>query len=122
MPTGSAAKRVFRRFDYTSIYLLIGGTFAPILLAHIGGVLQRSRRYALLRTVGRNRGGRGAGSRVWPRTLARAVVHALFPAWLERAGIHPGVLRPRPRAVMVYLHGRGRVHGGDDSFRKTAEI
>lgn len=39
MPTGSAAKRVFRRFDYTSIYLLIGGTFAPILLAHIGGVL-----------------------------------------------------------------------------------
>ena len=32
MPAGSAAKRVLRRFDYTSIYLLIGGTFAPILL------------------------------------------------------------------------------------------
>lgn len=39
MPTGSAAKRVCRRFDYTSIYLLIGGTFAPILLAYLGGIL-----------------------------------------------------------------------------------
>ena len=38
MPTGSAAKRVCRRFDYTSIYLLIGGTFAPILLVYMGGV------------------------------------------------------------------------------------
>ena len=31
------AKRVCRRFDYTSIYLLIGGTFAPILLLYLGG-------------------------------------------------------------------------------------
>lgn len=30
--TGSKVKRVFRRFDYSSIYLLIGGTFTPILL------------------------------------------------------------------------------------------
>ena len=37
LPTGSKAKRIFRRFDYTSIYLLIGGTFAPILLVYIGG-------------------------------------------------------------------------------------
>ena len=37
MPTGSRAKRVLRRFDYTSIYLLIGGTFAPILLVYLGG-------------------------------------------------------------------------------------
>ena len=36
---GSAAKRVLRRFDYTSIYLLIGGTFAPILLMYMGGNL-----------------------------------------------------------------------------------
>lgn len=39
MPTGSTAKRVLRRFDYTSIYLLIGGTFAPILLVYLGGRL-----------------------------------------------------------------------------------
>lgn len=39
MPAGSAAKRVCRRFDYTSIYLLIGGTFAPILLLYLGGTL-----------------------------------------------------------------------------------
>ena len=39
MPSGSTAKRVLRRFDYTSIYLLIGGTFAPILLMYQGGVL-----------------------------------------------------------------------------------
>lgn len=39
MKTGSAAKRICRRFDYTSIYLLIGGTFAPILLVYLGGTL-----------------------------------------------------------------------------------
>jgi len=39
MPSGSRIKRVCRRFDYTSIYLLIGGTFAPILLIYLGGRL-----------------------------------------------------------------------------------
>ncbi|MCI9331990.1 MAG: hypothetical protein HFG05_07430 [Oscillibacter sp.] len=39
MPAGSRGKRVLRRFDYTSIYLLIGGTFAPILLLYLGGTL-----------------------------------------------------------------------------------
>lgn len=39
LPTGSRAKRICRRFDYTSIYLLIGGTFAPILLLYLGGKL-----------------------------------------------------------------------------------
>ena len=39
MKTGSTAKRICRRFDYTSIYLLIGGTFAPILLVYLGGTL-----------------------------------------------------------------------------------
>jgi hemolysin III len=37
-PHGSAVKRLFRRFDYSSIYLLIGATFAPILLCSVGGV------------------------------------------------------------------------------------
>ena len=32
-PYGSAVKRLFRRFDYSSIYLLIGATFAPSLLS-----------------------------------------------------------------------------------------
>ncbi len=31
---GSKAKRVFRRFDYLSIYLLIGASFAPLLLCY----------------------------------------------------------------------------------------
>jgi len=31
---GSTVKRVWRRFDYISIYLLIGGTFAPLLLVY----------------------------------------------------------------------------------------
>ena len=35
---GSAVKRLFRRFDYSSIYLLIGATFAPVLIAYFGGV------------------------------------------------------------------------------------
>ena len=39
MPTGSALKRICRRFDYLSIYLLIGGTYAPILLVYLGGTL-----------------------------------------------------------------------------------
>ncbi|MBO7304582.1 MAG: hemolysin III family protein [Clostridia bacterium] len=34
---GSAVKRLFRRFDYSGIYLLIGATFAPILLSYVGG-------------------------------------------------------------------------------------
>ena len=34
---GSAVKRLFRRFDYSCIYLLIGATFAPILLSYVGG-------------------------------------------------------------------------------------
>lgn len=34
---GSAVKRIFRRFDYCGIYLLIGATFAPILLNYVGG-------------------------------------------------------------------------------------
>ena len=34
---GSSLKRLFRRFDYSSIYLLIGATFAPILLVYFGG-------------------------------------------------------------------------------------
>ena len=34
---GLAVKRLFRRFDYSSIYLLIGSTFAPVLLYYIGG-------------------------------------------------------------------------------------
>ena len=39
MRSGSTAKRVCRRFDYVSIYLLIGGTFAPVLLVYLGGTL-----------------------------------------------------------------------------------
>jgi len=39
MPSGSVVKRVCRRFDYLSIYLLIGGTYAPILLVYMGGTL-----------------------------------------------------------------------------------
>lgn len=34
---GTKVKAVFRRFDHCSIYFLIGGTFAPILLCLIGG-------------------------------------------------------------------------------------
>ncbi len=37
-PHGSRVKRIFRRFDYSGIYLLIGATFAPILLSYVGGV------------------------------------------------------------------------------------
>ncbi|MBQ8302540.1 MAG: hemolysin III family protein [Clostridia bacterium] len=33
---GSGVKRLFHRFDYSSIYLLIGATFAPVLLCYFG--------------------------------------------------------------------------------------
>ena len=36
---GSTVKRVWRRFDYISIYLLIGGTFTPMWLLFWGGRL-----------------------------------------------------------------------------------
>lgn len=32
---GSVVKRIFRRFDYSSIYLQIGGTFAPLYLVYM---------------------------------------------------------------------------------------
>ena len=37
--SGSRVKRIWRRFDYSSIYLLIGGTFAPIYLVYLGNTL-----------------------------------------------------------------------------------
>lgn len=36
---GSKVKKLFRIFDHSSIYLLIGGTYAPILLCAVGGTL-----------------------------------------------------------------------------------
>ena len=33
---GLKVKRIWRRFDYSSIYLLIGGTFAPLQLVELG--------------------------------------------------------------------------------------
>ena len=35
----STVKRLWRRFDYTGIYLLIGGTFAPLYLVYFGNTL-----------------------------------------------------------------------------------
>ena len=35
--SGSTVKRVWRRFDYISIYLLIGGSFTPLWLVYWGG-------------------------------------------------------------------------------------
>ena len=37
--SGSKVKRLWRRFDYSSIYLLIGGTFAPLYLVYWGNTL-----------------------------------------------------------------------------------
>ena len=37
--SGSTVKRIWRRFDYTSIYFLIGGTFAPLYLVYWGNTL-----------------------------------------------------------------------------------
>lgn len=37
--SGSRVKRIWRRFDYSSIYLLIGGTFAPLYLVYWGNTL-----------------------------------------------------------------------------------
>ena len=36
---GTKVKRLWRRFDYASIYLLIGGTYAPIFLIYIANTL-----------------------------------------------------------------------------------
>lgn len=37
-PRDSRVKNIFRHFDYMCIYLLIGATFAPLLLCVVGGV------------------------------------------------------------------------------------
>ncbi|MBE5809144.1 MAG: hypothetical protein E7317_12515 [Clostridiales bacterium] len=41
-PQGSTVKRLWRRFDYSSIYLLIGGSFAPLFLVYWGNALGRT--------------------------------------------------------------------------------
>lgn len=38
LPVGSRIKRIWRRLDYASIYLLIGGTFTPLVLLCLGGI------------------------------------------------------------------------------------
>ena len=96
MPTGSTAKRVCRRFDYTSIYLLIGGTFAPILLVYVGGKL-------------------GV-------TLAATAFHAVFPHRLERAHVPPVLLSKRTGAAVVHPDGRHGVYPGDDPLCTEPEI
>ena len=35
---GSTVKRLWRRFDYIAIYLLIGGTFTPLWILYWGGI------------------------------------------------------------------------------------
>lgn len=37
--TGSKVKKIFRVFDHSSIFLLIGGTYAPVLLIGVGGTI-----------------------------------------------------------------------------------
>ena len=37
-PHGSAVKRLLRRFDYSGIYLLIGATFAPVLITYFNNM------------------------------------------------------------------------------------
>ena len=46
--SGSKVKRIWRRFDYSSIYLLIGGTFAPLYLG------EYLRNYTFLYSMGIN--------------------------------------------------------------------
>ncbi len=36
---GSEVKKLFRIFDHSSIFLLIGGTYAPVLLLGVGGTI-----------------------------------------------------------------------------------
>lgn len=49
--SGTRVKRIWRRFDYASIYLLIGGTFAPLFLVYWGntlGIVMFSVQWALI--------------------------------------------------------------------------
>ena len=119
MPTGSRAKRVCRRFDYTSIYLLIGGTFAP-------GAAAVSGRHGGYRDVLRPMAGdSGRSIRSGPlrtRTLARSAFHPLFPDRLERSGVPSRDASERACAPGLYLCRRASVYPGHDSLRPEKEI
>ncbi len=102
MPTGSTAKRVLRRFDYTSIYLLIGGTFAPILLVYKGG----GRHYHLFASSGGDPLWRDYGGNFWTRPLAGATLYSVFPDWVERTHVHPGFYaNARPLLWLILAGG-----------------
>ena len=51
---GTRAKRVFRRFDYASVYLLIGASFFPLILNFVGaraGVVMIACQWAIIFTA-----------------------------------------------------------------------
>ena len=119
MPAGSSVKRLWRRFDYTSIYLLIGGTFAPIFLVYLGdrlGIALFCIQWAVILL------GVALISAFGPGGLTAPALYPVFPAGVEWAGVPAQFLSVRPDAAVVYFGRRGGVHPGDDPLRPESEI
>ena len=79
---GSTVKYVFRRFDYSSIYLLIGGTFAGKCIGHC----------FVLRPVGVDCIRDYDGRCVWTGKMAAAALHLIFCDRMERTDVPADVV------------------------------
>ena len=81
--SGLAVKRIWRRFDYSSIYLLIGGTFAPMYLVYWENVLG-----IVLFCVGAHHSGDHHHMCVRTRQVPTDTLYAVLRHRMERHHVH----------------------------------
>ena len=96
---GSTVKRVWRRFDYISIYLLIGGTFTPMWLLFWGGQLG-----TILCCV------------QWAIIITGIPHHAVHRAGLVRPDFPAPHAAGKPASVPLHAHRRRHLHRGHHSL------
>ncbi len=120
---GSTVKRIFRRFDYSSIYLAIGGTFAPLWLIYMRTKMWGGRRLNRLhlRPMGPHRLRHHFCRCLWTRKSSLAPLHFVFCDWLERYLVLPLLDSRGYPFAHLGNHRRIRLYPWHDSLRFVKE-
>ena len=106
--TGSTVKRIWRRFDYCSIYLLIGGTITPIHLLFIGG------NGPVHRHVGSDRRRRNLCGSFRPDVRAGSAFCAVLRHRMERGSFHTAYVVCQSGTAVVHPFRGHCLHARDD--------